>query len=787
MRAAPSRPALAVALALTLAAALAGTIAFAEPVLDPLPGAEPLPADKQSAIRSEIGKPREPLRTKHVRSDGTPKYTNRLFTETSPYLRQHAHNPVNWYPWSDEAFADARRLGRPVLLSIGYSTCHWCHVMEHESFEDEEIARFLNERYIAIKVDREERPDLDSIYMTAVTLATGGGGWPMTVWLTPERKPFYAGTYYPARDGDRTGMPGFLTVLKAIDESYRSKSAEVAGAADELAARIKSRLSAASPQASSAVPVAADVFDAAMAAVRTRYDAENGGTRGGRKFPSGLPLRALLRYSRRSGDPEAMQMVTNTLEHMARGGIRDHLAGGFHRYSVDPEWIVPHFEKMLYDNALLAVAYTEAWQATGNAAFADVAREIVAWARREMTAPDGTFYSATDADTRTPGGELVEGWFFSWTPAEIEAALGADDARLFGAAYGVVADGPLEGRSVLHRVKSSGDLAAELSLPAADIDATLARSRTKLVEVRGARPAPLRDEKILTTWNALMVSAAAKVGSAFGDADTLSMARRAADRLLADWSSTRRLVHSRFGERTQPESFLEDYAFLEAALLDLFEAGDGPHRLDQAIALDAAVQKEFEDPTGGFFVTRAGLGDLLVREKSVFDGVEPSGSSVAILNLLRLAEWTGEAGYRERADRALASLAPALAAAPLALADALVALDYASDAPKEIVLVAPADPPGQIQKALAPFEAVLAPFEAVLAKTFVPNRIVVRLGAGLPASKLPVAEGKIAIDGRPTAYVCEARVCKLPARDAETFAAQIRAVRGLRPAPAVSP
>ncbi len=717
-----------------------------------------------------------------MRPDGSPRFTNRLLLESSPYLRQHAHNPVNWYPWGDEAFADARRLGRPVLLSIGYSTCHWCHVMEEESFEDEEIARVLNERYVAIKVDREQRPDLDSIYMTAVVAATGGGGWPMTVWLTPAREPFYAGTYFPARDGDRGSSPGFLSVLEAVEKTWRTRADDVAGAAADLSARVRGELAASSGAHDESVDIAAlaaDALDKAASGARARYDPENGGTRGARKFPTGLPLRALLRYARRSGDAETLAMVTNTLEHMAAGGIRDHLAGGFHRYSVDPAWRVPHFEKMLYDNALLTMTYTEASQATGRADFAEVAREIVAWVGREMTAPDGAFYSATDADSRSPDGKLVEGWFFTWTAPEIDAALGGDDARLFDAAYGVRAGGgggdsgigELDGRSVLHVASSPADLAREFSTTEEAVRSRLETSRARLLGVRERRPRPLRDEKILTTWNALMISAAARVAMAQADPAALSLARRAADALREDRGAGTPLVHSRVGARTQPDVFLEDYAFTEAALLDLFEADSDDRRLAQAVDLDRIVEKEFEDPAGGFFRTPAGKGDLLVREKSLHDGVEPSGSSVAILNLLRLAEWTGDEKYRARAGRALASLSASFQSAPLALADGLLALDFASDAAKEIVLVTAAENPD------------LAAFEAVLAKTFVPNRVVLRVTGRAPRTALPLAERKVAIDGKPTAYVCEGRICDLPATDAATFASELGRIRPLRPVP----
>ncbi len=745
-----------------------------------MPGAEPLPAQVVAAIGEawQQHEPDEAVRTRHLHADGSPKYTNRLLLEASPYLRQHAHNPVNWYPWGEDAFEAARRLGRPVLLSIGYSTCHWCHVMEEESFEDEEIARILNERYVAIKVDREQRPDLDSIYMTAVQAISGRGGWPMTVWLTPAREPFFGGTYFPARDGDRGAATGFLTLLTRLADAYRDNSADVSGNAALVATRLREALSTdrqvgSKDEAGEWRSLAAPVFAATLAASEARFDGEHGGTRGAPKFPSALPLRALLRVHRRSGDAKALEIVTTTLAGMAGGGIRDHLAGGFHRYSTDAAWLVPHFEKMLYDNALLAIALTEAWQATGREEFADVAREILAWAGREMTSSDGAFFSATDADSKGASGEPVEGAFFTWTPQETAAVLGADAASLFDAAYGVTAKGLVDGRSVLHAAASADELAGRFSLTVEDVEQRLRRSRGLLLAARALRPPPLRDDKIVTAWNGLMISAAARASLAFASDEYRALASRAADFVLRDWKSNGRLARSRLGGRTQAEAFLDDYAFVEAGLLDLFEAGDGNARLEQAIALDAVVESDFEDAAGGFFLAAAGRGDLLVREKSRGDGAEPAGSSVAILNLLRLAELTGDERYRDRAERALASLADLFRSSPLALSDALLALDFAADTPKEIVLVSDGE------------RASLAPFLRELGAALVPNRVVVTITRDLPASPhVPVAEGKVAIDGRPTAYVCEGRICDLPTHDAAVFAA---ALRKTRPLPAAAP
>jgi len=745
-----------------------------KPLVDPLPGAETMPSETAAAVTAALQRLDKDasVRSRHLHEDGSPKYANRLLLEFSPYLRQHAHNPVNWYPWGDEAFDAARRLGRPVLLSIGYSTCHWCHVMEEESFEDEEIARYLNEHYVAIKVDREQRPDLDSVYMTAVQAMTGRGGWPMTMWLTASGEPFYGGTYFPARDGDRGATRGFLTVLAQVADAYRSDAAAVASHAADLAAKLRGALDAASrrkgpPVAAQDLPAySALVLDKAATASSARFDETNGGPRGAPKFPSALPLRALLRHDRLGDSEHSLEMVTRTLDGMASGGIRDHLGGGFHRYSTDSAWLVPHFEKMLYDNALLAMAFTEAWQVTGRPAFRQAAEDILAWMRREMTSPDGAFFSATDADSRAPDGSVAEGRFFTWTPAETAQVLGADAAKLFDAAYGVTAAGNLDGRNVLHRALASDRLAMDFAMSPAEVDRSLEKSRALLLASRDARPRPLRDDKIVTAWNGLMISAAARASLAFGDETARQMAARAADFLLRGRDARGALARSSVDGREQPEVFLDDYAFLEAGLLDLFEAGDGNIRLEQAIALDAILEKDFEDPAaGGFFLTPAGTRVALAREKPLVDGAEPSGNSVAILNLLRLAELTGEQRYRDRAERAFGLLREAFADNPLSAGDALLALDFTGDTPKEIILVT-----------MGP-RATLAPLLRKLGSTFVPNRIVLTVAADAPAGSLtPLAEDKPALAGLPTAYVCEGRVCDLPTRDPEVFSTQLRRV-----------
>ena len=737
--------------------------------MDPLPGAEEMSAETSQAIAAAWRQRdrKEPVRTKHLRDDGSPRYSNRLLLETSPYLRQHSHNPVNWYRWGDEAFETARRLNRPVLLSIGYSTCHWCHVMEEESFEDEEIARYLNEHYVAIKVDREQRPELDSIYMTAVQALTGRGGWPMTVWLTDDREPFYGGTYFPARDGDRGGSPGFLTLLGKLSDIFQSDPSAVETNATQLATRIREALSVGAT--GSALP-GSDALAAMLSASQRRFDPDNGGPRGAPKFPSAIPVRALLRYQRRTSNQQALLIATRTLEGMATGGIRDHLAGGFHRYSTDANWRVPHFEKMLYDNALLTSAYVEAWQITHREDFADAAKMALAWVEREMTAPDGAFYSATDADSLAPSGERAEGWYFTWTPQETTALLGDGAAAEYNAAYGVVANGNLEGRSVLFAAKTPEAVASDSSRKPEDVNKSLAASRETLRKARNERPAPFRDEKILTAWNGLMISAAARASIAFADDRYRKMASRAADAVLGDFAKTGRLVRTRLGPRTQNEAFLDDYAFLGAALLDLFEAGDGATRLEQAIALDAVLERDFEDKSGGFFMTPLGHEKLLVREKPRSDGAEPSGNSIAILNLLRLAEITSDDRYRARADRALIDLAPLLTSNPLSLGDAMMALDFALDAPKEIVLVSDGD------------AATLDPLLRVFGSTFVPNSVLLRVAKNSPLVKAaPLTEDKPALDGKPTAYVCEARVCDLPTNNPDVFAAHLARTKTLDP------
>ncbi|HEX7077902.1 MAG TPA: thioredoxin domain-containing protein [Candidatus Eisenbacteria bacterium] len=740
--------------------------------IETLPGAAPF--DAALTKRLEAAWAARPAgyapRTRHLRPDGSPLYVNRLFLEPSPYLKQHAHNPVNWYPWGEEAFETARRLGRPVLLSVGYSTCHWCHVMEEESFEDPEIARYLNQHYVAIKVDREERPDVDGIYMTAVQLMTGSGGWPMTVWLTPDRKPFYGGSYFPPRDGVRGARLGFLTALARLDEAYRTDRDKVTKNADLLLAGVREALASDSTATGDdagggAVP-GADALRAAMREYRSRFDATNGGNQGAPKFPSDLPTRFLLREAARDGDPKPREMAALTLERMAAGGIHDLVGGGFHRYATDEEWRVPHFEKMLYDQALTALAYLEGYQATGRSEFAQVVRDVLAFADRDLGAPEGGFYGALDADSPAPDGRREEGRAYTWTQAEVEAAVGKERAPVVEAAYGVAAEGDFGDRGVLRVARTEADVARRLAVPVARVDSILAQARVSLLAARSKRPQPHRDEKIVASWNGLMISALARASFALADPRYAARASRAADFVLTKMRAGERLRRSSTDGAVRGDGYLDDYAFLIAGLLDLYEATGGARWIREAKSLDRVLAQHYEDAArGGFYFTADDHERLLAREKPAYDGAEPSGNSVEAMNLLRLYEFTADDRYRARADRALAAFAPRLERAPTAMSELLLAIDFRLAKPKEIVIVTPRD------------RGEAEPFLAKLRASYPPNRVLVVATEGkdlaAQAKETPLLEDRVAIGGKPAAYVCVAGVCALPARDPAAFAKQL--------------
>ncbi len=565
-------------------------------------------------------------RARHKNPDGTPKYTNRLILESSPYLLQHAHNPVNWFAWGEEAFERARALHRPIFLSVGYSTCHWCHVMEEESFGDEEIASYLNDHYIAIKVDREERPDVDAVYMTFVQAFAGSGGWPMSVWLTEAREPFFGGTYFPPRAGVRGARRGFLDVLREQAEHLAADPNGVADTARNVVGRLQS---ASAPEAAGAFPPAS-LVKAARTQAGQRFDPTFGGGRGAPKFPSSFPMRLLLRVARRAGDSEARWMAITTLEHMRAGGIYDQVGGGFHRYSTDARWLVPHFEQMLDDNALLALAYLEAAQATGDARFSATARETLDYLLRDMTAKDGTFYSATDADSPTGSGRHEEEIFFTWTPGELRASLGANDARLAEAWFAVTDAGNFEGRNILPAERRLDEVARELATEPRALKVRLKDIGARLLQTRSRRLPPLRDDKVIVAWNGLTVSSLARAAIVLGDARYGEAATRAATALVAPIRAGRRLPHVFVEGRERGVGFADDHALLANALLDVFELTSDPTWLLDAVSLMEEMGRSFADPTnGGYFLSAERHERLLFREKPDYDGPVPSVNSVA--------------------------------------------------------------------------------------------------------------------------------------------------------------
>ena len=722
---------------------------------DPLAGDAALRDRLHAAVRA-LGPGYEP-RTRHRNPDGSPLYINRLILESSPYLLQHAHNPVDWFAWSDEAFELARRLGRPVLLSVGYSTCHWCHVMEEESFEDEEVARFINAHFVPVKVDREERPDVDAVYMTALQLMTGNGGWPMTLVLGSDRKPFFAGTYFPARDGDRPGMRGLLAVLGELSRRYADDPGGLAATSREVVESLERALVPSPPSAVGGP----EALDAAARWARARFDPVHGGTLGAPKFPANFPLRALLRHARSSGHEASRDMALKTLSAIARGGIHDHVGGGFHRYSVDERWRVPHFEKMLYDNALLAVAYLEAHAATADPAFEADARDALDFLAGSMRAGDNAFFSATDADSVAPSGKREEGYYFTWTRDEIAAALVEPERGVAITYFGVGPPGDVDGRSVLTAERSAGEVADELGLPLADFERHLAAAVGTLRGIRERRPPPLRDEKIQTDWNALAVSAFARAAVALGDERYATVALGAAEAIERDLVADGALYHSRAGNVRGAPAFADDLALWAAATLDLFELGGDPRWLDVCLRRMAELEAGFRAPGGGYYRTSAAHESLLARELEDRDGVVPSASSIAALTWLRLAAHTGDAAYRAHAEATLAALGAGLTSRPQSLAEALLALDFWHDQPKEIALVLPdgasrADP-------------AVSELLRELGRHFVPSRALVvapEAGAVALAPRIPWLEGKRALGGKPTVYVCELGRCELPAKDA---------------------
>ena len=718
---------------------------------------------KFSLVREKKGILYKP-RTKHLDQDGWAKYTNRLFLESSPYLLQHAHNPVNWYPWGDESFETAKKRDVPILLSIGYSTCHWCHVMEEESFEDVEIATFINKNYIAIKVDREERPDIDAIYMSAVQAITGRGGWPMTVWLTPDKKPFYGGTYFPARDGDRGASMGFLTMLNRVKEYYYNNPEQVQQAGVDITKAIQKNLS----PVKGGKEISQQVLKNSLQHYKSSYDSINGGTTGAPKFPSTMPVRLLFRHYYHNEDKSALAMAEKTLIKMAYGGIYDQVGGGFHRYATDDKWLVPHFEKMLYDNALLVISYLDGFQITGNSLFKQIVDETLLYIQRDMTSPGGGFYSATDADSQTLEGENEEGFYFTWTPLELEAVLGKEDANVVSHYFNVTKSGNFEGRNILNIENSLKNEAEMIRISEKSLFNTILNAKSKLYQQRNKRPSPLRDEKILTAWNGLMISAFARSGLILKNQDYIDTAKKAARFILKNLYKNSRLLRSYNDGKANHEAYLDDYAFFIAALLDLFEADPDPLWLKTAIELDRTLLNFYEDISdGGFFMTAKDHENLIAREKPGIDGALPSGNAIAAMNLFRLSKFTSNEEYKKRGVKTIQAFSALFESNPAILSEMMLALDFSLDIPKEIVIVSPKGK-----------KSASEPMLKELRKTFLPNRILIQIEEGEHAKKLskmtPLIKGKTASNNSSVAYICEEGICYLPSYTTKEFANQIQ-------------
>ncbi len=663
---------------------------------------------------------------------------NRLAGETSPYLLQHAGNPVDWHPWGPEALARARSEDRPILLSIGYAACHWCHVMAHESFEDPATARLMNERFVCVKVDREERPDLDAIYMQAVQALTGHGGWPMTVFLTPEGEPFYGGTYYPPED--RHGLPSFRRVLTAVSDAYVNRRDDVQKTTATLRQLYDSTSAAAHGSADALTP---ELPERAFRVLAMEYDVQHGGFRGAPKFPQAMALETALVAWARSGEPFPLELVLKSFRAMARGGIYDQIGGGFARYSTDAMWRVPHFEKMLYDNALLARLGVHLWQATRDAEVRRVCDETFRWLAREMTAPGGGFYSTLDADS-----EGEEGRFYLWTPEELDALLG-DDAPLVRAYYGVMPGGNFEGRSILH---VDGDE------PDAATHAAVERAKDVLYEARARRVWPARDEKILASWNGLMLRALAEGARAFDDAGYRAMALANGEFLFREMVRDGRVMRSHKDGVTRLAGYLEDHAAVALGALALYELTFDRVWLDRARTLgDAVVRWFWDDDAGAFYDTAGDHEPLITRPRDVSDNATPSGTSLAVELSLRLAELTGDASHRARAERVLAGLAHAMGQFPLAFGHLLAGADLAIRGAVELAIVG--EPAGPDFRALA----------RTAGEQYVPSLVV----AGGPAAAnadLPLLAGREARGGAATAYVCRRYACEAPVTDAGALA-----------------
>ena len=682
------------------------------------------------------------------------KRSNRLVDETSPYLLQHAHNPVDWFPWGPEALQRSRDLNKPILLSIGYSACHWCHVMERESFEDERIAAQMNEHFVCIKVDREERPDLDEIYMQAtLTLNQGQGGWPMTVFLTPEQQPIFAGTYFPPTD--RWGRPGFSTVLAKVAEYWRNDPSGLRRQAGEITARLQNDMRVGAP-----VSVSDAEFDAAVTQYAEEFDARYGGFGHAPKFPPATGLSFLLRRAHRTGDPQTIKMVRKTLDGMAAGGLYDHVGGGFARYSTDERWLVPHFEKMLYDNALLARTYLEAAQATGDPQYRRVAAETLDYVLREMTSPEGGFYSATDADS-----EGVEGKFFVWTPEDVRRIVPTDeDARRFCAYYDITPGGNWEHTSIPNTPHSLEDVARDLAISPEDLRTTIDRVKPLVYAARAQRIPPGLDDKILTAWNGMMISAMAEGARVLGDSRYLEAGEEAADFLLRTMARPDHGLYRtyRLG-KAHLNACLDDYACLAEGLIDLYEAGAHEGYLDEAVRLAERIVADFSDREhGGFFTTAADHESLIVRSREGPDGATPSANAVAAMVLARLSYHYARDDFRTAATDAVRAYGRPIARYPRAFAKSLSVADLLLNGPIEVALVGMQGDP--------PYETL----RAEVNRHYLPNRILAHYDPQGPDPQHPLTRGKTLVNGRPALYVCRNFACQTPITDPSAIEAALK-------------
>ncbi len=696
---------------------------------------------------------------KHMSSATTvPKHTNRLADETSPYLLQHAHNPVDWYPWGEEAFERARKEDKPIFLSIGYSTCHWCHVMEHESFENAEIAAIMNEHFVCIKVDREQRPDVDQIYMNAVVITTGSGGWPLSIFLTPEGEPFFGGTYFPPKDV--YGRPGFGRILLSVAEAWKSKRQDLVSSAGKLTGYLEGR-----PPATGAAKLSPETLAKAFHILRDTSDRVNGGFGGAPKFPQPTNLSMLLSYWRRTGDVQALQMVEDTLAAMAGGGIYDHLGGGFHRYATDTRWLVPHFEKMLYDQALLSKVYLQAYQITAKEHYAQTAREVFDYVLRDMTDPSGGFYSAEDADS-----EGEEGTFYLWDSEQIADVLGKDPAKLFSARYGVTEKGNFErGRTILNVTASLEDLEKEFQQEHAAVSDTLSASRQKLFEHRDKRIRPHRDDKVITAWNGLMISSLAYGGTVLGEEEYVRAAERSARFILDELNKDGRLMRYYRQGRAIEKAFLDDHAFLMMGLLDLYEATFDTKWLIEAKKLGGQMVELFaDDEEGGFFLAGKDGEKLIAPTKPSSDGAIPSGNSIAALALLKLGRLTMNRHFEEQGGKVLDAFSAQLEQAPTYSSAMLEALSFSLGPGSEIIIAGSGESPDTRQML------------KLARNKFLPNVVVLLHDQDKADSSLyeiiPFVKNQIAVEGKATAYVCRNYACNKPINSVGEFEDMLAAI-----------